>query len=299
MTHDDSRVDPPAAKARFDEPLFEWGLARQARAVDQPRDAGHGLTIATWNVNSIRAREIALAEWLEQTTPDVACLQETKVVDSDFPTALFGRLGYSVATAGQRTYNGVAIASRLPMTDVRVGLLDDEPEGDRRLIAATVAGVRIYSCYVPNGRMVGSESFGYKLDWLRRLRATLEHEADSDANVVVCGDFNVAREDRDVFDPERMRNQLLFHPDEHAALNHFLDFGLHDAYRLHHPEGGRYSWWDYRAGSFRLNRGLRLDYVFVTRSLARRSRDVSIDAATRSRPKPSDHAPVILRLDPA
>lgn len=250
------------------------------------------MKIASWNVNSIRARYELVVDWLKRHEPDVLCLQETKVVDADFPTLEFQMLGYSAVMAGQRTYNGVAILSRIPVTNATIGLEGEGADADKRSIAVTVAGVRVLSVYVPNGKDVTSESFRQKIEWLGRLRRTLEATASAAGDIALCGDFNIAREARDVFDPERMKGNLHFHPDEHAALNGLCAFGLVDAYRLHHPEGGRYSWWDYRGASVRLNQGLRIDYIFVTKSLAARCVSADIDADVRLQAKPSDHAPV-------
>ena len=254
------------------------------------------MKLATWNVNSIRARTDRVVDWLSRAEPDVLCMQETKVVDDDFPTDEVQRLGYAVAMAGQKTYNGVAIASRLPMTDVRVGLHDDGPEAEKRLISASIAGVRVYSAYVPNGKSIENASFKQKLRWLARLRETLEKQVAKPERVAVCGDFNVAPDERDVFDVERMRGQIHFHPEEHAALGALLDWGLVDAYRLHHAEAGRFSWWDYRGGGVRKNEGLRIDLVLVSRDLGGRCRSAEIDADERMRDKPSDHVPVLVEL---
>jgi exodeoxyribonuclease-3 len=256
------------------------------------------LKIASWNVNSIRARVEIVSEWLSRRAPDVLCMQETKVVDDDFPTEEFSRLGYSVCFAGQRTYNGVAIASRLPMSDVRVGLFDDTAEAERRLISAMIAGVRVMSAYIPNGKSVELPSFRDKLRFLERLRITLDtHSPGPDSAIALCGDFNVARDDRDVYAPERLRGRLHFHPEEHKALAHLLDFGLYDAFREKDPSPGKYSWWDYRGGDFRANRGLRIDYAFVTEPLRARLEHAEIDGAPRKLDKPSDHAPVWIELN--
>jgi exodeoxyribonuclease-3 len=261
------------------------------------RDYGNqNMKVATWNVNSIRARVELVLDWLRRAEPDVLCMQETKVVDDDFPTDELQRLGYAVAMAGQRTYNGVAIASRLPMREISVGLYDDGPGADRRLISASVSSTRILCAYVPNGRSVDSPAFGEKIDWLRRLRHTLDRGPGPETNVIVCGDFNIAPDERDLFDPEERRGQLHFHPDEHAALKEVLDFGLVDAYRHHHHQGGQYSWWDYRGGAFRRNAGMRLDFVLITRSLAERCRAAYMDVDERRRPKPSDHIPVVVEF---
>jgi exodeoxyribonuclease-3 len=249
--------------------------------------------IATWNVNSIRARHDALLSWLERAKPDVLCLQETKVVDDDFPTDELLRLGYGVAMAGQKTYNGVAIVSREPISNVAVGLVGEPESAEKRLIRATVGGVRVYSAYVPNGKSPDSPSFPEKLRWLRRLRATLESETSPDRPAVVCGDFNVAPDERDVFDPDVMRGQLHFHPEEHRALAELVGFGLVDVFRMHHEEGSLFSWWDYRAGAFRKNQGLRIDLILATRALAERCTGAEIDVEPRRGDKPSDHTPVV------
>jgi exodeoxyribonuclease-3 len=256
--------------------------------------------IVSWNVNSIRARVEIVRDFLTRVRPDVHALQETKVADHEFPTEEFTRLGYAVAFAGQRTYNGVAIASRLPMSDVCVGLFDDGADAERRLIAATIAGVRVMSAYVPNGKAVDLPSFRDKLRWLERLRITLDTRSEGpDAAIALCGDFNVAREDRDVHAPERLRGRLHFHPEEHKALAHLLEFGLFDSLRERDGSPRLYSWWDYRGGDFRENRGLRIDYVFVTAALRARLREAGIDTEPRKLDKPSDHAPVWIEIEDA
>ena len=253
------------------------------------------MRIATWNVNSIRVRELHVADWLREHQPDVLCLQETKVEDDDFPTDELQRLGYGVAMAGQRSYNGVAILSRRPMKDISIGLQGDTARAEKRLIAATIDGLRILSAYVPNGKSVESPNFRLKLDWLERLRATLAARADS--NVVLVGDFNIARDDRDVYDPEAFRGKLHFHPDEHAALDRILDLGLVDAFRLHESAGGHYSWWDYRGTSLRRNNGLRIDYIFLSQPLTERCAGCTIHKDERHRERPSDHVPVVVDLE--
>jgi exodeoxyribonuclease-3 len=255
------------------------------------------LKIATFNVNGIRARVGAVCRWLELEEPDVLCMQETKVIDEDFPTGELARLGYAVTLAGQPAYNGVAIASRRSISDVTIGLYDDSPEADRRLLACTVEGVRIMNVYVPNGRDTTLPSFREKLRFLERLRITLDTGSSPELPLVLCGDFNVARDERDVHDPARFRGRLHFHPEERAALERVIAFGFEDAYRRFHAEGGRYTWWDYRGGDFRMNRGLRIDYVFVTGAVGARMRRAEIDPDPRREPGPSDHAPVFIELD--
>ncbi len=247
-------------------------------------------------MNGIRARVDGVCEWLARHEPDVLCMQETKVVDTEFPFESLSRLGYTVAVAGEPGYNGVAIASRHPLSNVRLGLHGDGADAERRLLAATVLGVRVASAYVPNGKGVGLPSFVEKLRWLERLRLTLDVTHSAADPLVLSGDFNVAREETDVFDPAALRGQLHFHPDERRALARVLDFGLIDAFRELHPGERRYSWWDYRSGDFRSNRGLRIDYVFVSTALRSRLLRAEIDASPRGAPKPSDHAPVLVEL---
>jgi exodeoxyribonuclease III len=251
------------------------------------------LRIATWNVNSIRARRERVLAWLEARRPDVLCMQETKVKDPDFPAAEFDALGYRLTLWGQSPYNGVAILSRGPAGDVARGFGDGGDDTQARFLAATVAGVRVLSAYVPNGQELGSPAFLYKLDWLDRLRRSLERTADPAAPLVLCGDLNVAPEDRDVHDPATWEGKVLCHPDERAALARVCDWGLSDAFRLHHAEGGRFSWWDYRQLGFPRNHGLRIDHILVTAPLAGRCTAADIDRDARKGKLPSDHAPVL------
>ncbi len=255
------------------------------------------MRFASWNVNSIRARYDVLVAWLEEHRPDVICLQETKVADQEFPSETFQRQGYEIARAGQRTYNGVAIVSRHRLEDVTIGLEGAAPEDDKRIISATVCGVRVVCVYVPNGKQVDSPAYVEKLAWLERLRTTLDRCADPEKELLLCGDFNIARDARDVFDVERMRGQLHFTDREHAAFDRVLDFGLVDAFRHFEAAGGNYSWWDYRAGSFQRDRGLRIDYALTTESLTRRLTRVWMDKAVRGKDKPSDHVPVVVDFD--
>jgi exodeoxyribonuclease-3 len=254
------------------------------------------MKVATWNVNSLRARLEHVTSWLQRRKPDVLCMQETKVEDEDFPHEELARLGYSVIKAGQKSYNGVAIASRLPMADARVGLLNAKAEDDKRVISAVIEGIRIVGVYAPNGKAVGSEAFAQKLVWYRQLRDLLDELPPAPGGSILCGDFNIAPEERDVYDPDLFRGQLHFHPDEHAALKHVMDHGLVDLFRIHNVAGKQYSWWDYRAGSFRRNLGLRIDYLLGSAAVAQRCREVLIDKDERARLKPSDHCPVIAEL---
>ncbi len=234
--------------------------------------------------------------WLEAEQPDVLCMQETKVEDDDFPSDELQMLGYAVAMSGQPTYNGVAIASRLPMKEVSVGLTDAPDHADKRLIAATVDGVRVLSAYVPNGRSVASPAFAEKLQWLAELRRTLSgREAGRD--VFLGGDFNVASDERDLYDPEAFRGRVHFHPDERRELDEIRKQGFVDAFRRFEQSAGNYSWWDYRGGGFRKNEGLRIDYAFLSAGLAARCKSCRMDKAPRYADKPSDHIPVIVELE--
>jgi exodeoxyribonuclease-3 len=251
------------------------------------------MKIATWNVNSIRARMERVRAWLAAQAPDVLCLQETKVEDKAFPAEDLRSLGYHVAAYGQKTYNGVAVLARQPLADVVRGFGDGVEDAQARFLLVRVGAVRVGSLYVPNGQAVGTEKFTYKLDWLRRWRAWLATHAEASQPLVLCGDLNVAPEDRDVHDPDAWRNQVLCHPDERAALAEVRRWGLVDVFRQLHPEPGLYSWWDYRQLSFPKNRGLRIDHILCTQGMAARCRSVVIDREARKGETPSDHAPVI------
>lgn len=253
------------------------------------------MLVASWNVNSIRARQARVVEWVQRHRPDVLCLQETKVTDDAFPLEPFRAAGYEVALHGQKAYNGVAIASRVGLTDVRRGFDDGGDEVGSRLISAQVGGIHVYCVYVPNGQVVGSAQWDVKLLWFDRLRALLQRHAPSDP-VVVTGDFNVAPEERDVHDPEFWKRQVLFHPLARAALQRLCGDRLIDTFRLHHQEAGLYSWWDYRGLGFPRNLGLRIDLVLASTELAARCTAASIDREARKGALPSDHAPVLARF---
>jgi exodeoxyribonuclease-3 len=255
------------------------------------------MKLATWNVNSIRAREERLLRWLGSAWPDVVCLQELKVTDDAFPFERVRALGYHAAVHGQKTYNGVAILSHEEASEVERGFADDGDETQARLVAARVRGVRIVSAYVPNGGEVGSDKWAYKLEWLKRLRAWLDRRFPKTEPLALCGDFNVAPETRDVCDPRAWEGTVLFHPDVRRALEEVRAWGLVDAFRLHHEGPGFYSWWDYRMLAFPKNQGLRIDHVFLSEPLAKRCTAASIDRNERKGKQPSDHAPVVVELD--
>jgi len=251
------------------------------------------MKIATWNVNSIRARLERLLAWLRKVRPDVLCLQELKATDDVFPSEVIREAGYHAAVHGQKTYNGVAILTREEPANVDVGLGDEVDDPQARLIAADVAGVRVISAYVPNGQAVGSEKYNYKLGWLWRLREYLERRYEPTDPLILCGDFNVAPDDQDVANPERWAGSVLCHQDARDSLEQVRAWGLTDVFRQHHPEGGLYSWWDYRMLAFPKNDGLRLDQIWATESAARCCTTSEIDRDERKGQKPSDHAPVI------
>jgi exodeoxyribonuclease-3 len=249
--------------------------------------------IATWNVNSVIARQPLVIKWLEKERPDVLCLQETKCTNEKFPREEFERLGYAIETHGQPTYNGVAIIARHPCEDVQRGFPGEGEGAHARLIAATVKGVRVVNVYVPNGQSVGSEKFKFKLEWLSNLREYLDEHCWTDDRVLICGDFNVAPEDRDVHDPDLWRGRILFSKPEKDAIDNVKEWGFTDAFRLHEERAGFYSWWDYRAGGFRRNEGLRIDHVWVSEPLAEDCVRSWIDKEPRGWERPSDHTPVV------
>ncbi len=246
-------------------------------------------TVATFNTNSIRARMPIITAWLEQERPDILCLQETKVQDRDFPTAAFEALGYHVAWWGQKSYNGVALAAKQPLAAIRRGLYGDEEE-EARFISARIRGIPVVGVYVPQGFAPGTERFASKLQWLKDLLAFLRGEYRPAAPLLVMGDFNVALEPMDVYDPEGLRGEVGFHPAEQAVFRDFLAWGLVDVFRKHHPEGGCFTFWDYRIPhALQRNMGWRIDYILATEPLAARSQRAWIDTTARARAKPSDH----------
>jgi exodeoxyribonuclease-3 len=255
------------------------------------------MKIATWNVNSIRARQERLLNWLIQHQPDVLCLQELKVTEDDFPVEALHNLGYYAAVYGQKTYNGVAILARMEPAHLERGFGDGAEDPQARFIAATVNGIRIVSLYVPNGAEVGSEKYAYKLEWLRRLRTYLQDGDRPARPLVLCGDFNIAPESRDVANPEAWEGSVLFNPEMRDQFRQLLDSGFADIFRSRQLDSGYYSWWDYRQLGFPRNDGLRLDHILATTSLAGGCIDAFIDREERKGPKPSDHAPVVAVFD--
>jgi exodeoxyribonuclease-3 len=253
--------------------------------------------IATWNVNSLNARLPRVEEWLAFARPDVLCLQETKLADDAFPAMTFGALGYDAVHHGEGRWNGVAILSRVGIDDVVDGFADGGPsDGEARLLTATCGGVRVVTAYVPNGREVGHEQYHHKLQWLARLRAHLAATAEPGGDVVVCGDFNVAPDDRDVWDPSACHGGTHVSEPERAALEEVVDWGLVDVLRARYPDHGLFSWWDYQAGAFHKHWGMRIDLLLATRPLAERVAWVLVDRNARKGTKPSDHAPLVAQF---
>ena len=253
------------------------------------------MKLATWNVNSLKVRLPQVLEWLASRQPDIVCLQETKLEDKAFPRAELESAGYVAAFAGQKTYNGVAILSRLPLGEVSVGIpgLADEQQ---RLIAATVAGVRVVCGYFPNGQSVGSEKYAYKLRWIEALTAWLRAEIERHPRLALLGDYNIAPEARDVHDPKAWEGQVLFSEPERAAFRRLLELGLKDAFRLFEQPEKIYTWWDYRMMAFRRNMGLRIDHILLSSGLAGECTACTVDKEARKAERPSDHAPVIAEL---
>jgi exodeoxyribonuclease-3 len=254
--------------------------------------------IATWNVNSLKARLGRVEEWLAYAEPDIVCLQETKMADETFPTMAFQLLGYESAHVGEGRWNGVAILSRIGLAEVVAGFTDgSEPDAEARLLWATCGGVRVASIYVPNGRGVGEEHYAYKLEWLRRLLASLEATAEPTTPVVVCGDFNIAPTDEDVWDPAEYIGATHVSPPERAALAALKEWGLVDTFRLCQPEARLFSWWDYRAGMFHKHQGMRIDLILASQPLAEHTTFAMIDRNARKGQQPSDHAPLLVDFD--
>lgn len=252
------------------------------------------MKLATWNVNSLRAREGRVLAWTEANRPDVLCLQELKIEADKFPAAAFQDLGYETATFGQRAYNGVAILSRTPLLDIERGFRDGVEDPQARFIAATTAGgLRVMSVYVPNGERVGSEKFAYKLAWFERLRTYLGPRIGAAAPLALCGDFNVAPENIDVHNPMAWEGRVLFSSEERAALERLRAVGLVDLVRHLNPDAAIYSWWDYRQLSFPRNYGLRIDHILATPDLVARAFSARVDREARKGKLPSDHAPVM------
>jgi exodeoxyribonuclease-3 len=253
------------------------------------------MKITTWNVNSVRRRLEVVLAWIERNGPEVLCLQETKCVEDQFPWVGFQGLGYRVKVVGQRGYNGVAIVSKIPFSDTDFNPVGPR-DGSARSLAATLGGLRILNVYVPHGDTVGSDGYARKLEWFEELWRALQTGAPNRPHVV-SGDFNVAPDDRDVYDPRSRREKLICSSPERAAFSRLLDSGYVDALRQSRGEGGLYTWWSHRIDAVRKNRGLRVDHHLVAHSLRNHIRGVHIDRSEREKDGASDHAPVTLQLD--
>ena len=253
------------------------------------------MKLATWNVNSLKVRLPQVLEWLAARQPEVVCLQETKLEDKAFTRSELEAAGYQAAFAGQKTYNGVAILSRLPLAEVSVGI-PGFADAQQRLIAATAGRTRIVCGYFPNGQSVGSDKYAYKLKWLEALTAWLREELARHPRLALLGDYNIAPEERDVHDPGAWEGQVLFSEPERTAFRSLLGLGLRDAFRLFEQPEKAYTWWDYRMMAFRRNMGLRIDHILLSAELAGDCIACSIDKEPRKAERPSDHAPVFAEL---
>ena len=254
------------------------------------------MKLATWNVNSLKVRLPHVLQWLQDHPVDVLCLQETKMTDDKFPVAEIEAAGFHVVYSGQKTYNGVAIIATAPITEVvknNPHFLDEQ----QRLLAATIAGVRVLCAYVPNGQLVSSDKYQYKLAWLDGLHEWLTAEMAAHPQLAILGDYNIAPADRDVHDPAAWVGQVLVSAPERAAFRKLIDLGLADAFRLFEQADKQFSWWDYRQMGFRRNQGMRIDHVLLSPSLAARCTACVIDKAPRKLEQPSDHTPVVATLD--
>ena len=268
------------------------------------------MRIATWNVNSLKARLEKVSWWIDRAKPDVLLMQETKLADAEAPHVMFQSLGYELAHHGEGRWNGVAIATRIGISDIVTNfgeplapprtpdVSDDEPLAEARMISAVCGGVRLVSLYAPNGRVLNSPFYEAKLAWYERLARWLAETQDSHQGLCLGGDFNVAPADADVWDPTACHGGTHVSERERSAFRKLCDWGLTDAYRLKHSESGRYTWWDYRAGNFHKNFGMRIDHLLVTSSVAKRTLWSEIDReARKGKPIPSDHAPLVIDLD--
>lgn len=254
------------------------------------------MKLATWNVNSLKVRLPQVLQWLTENPVDVLCIQETKLTDDKFPRAEIEAAGYHVAFTGQKTYNGVAILSRHPMTEIQKNnpLFEDEQQ---RIIAATINGIRVICAYMPNGQALDSEKFPYKLSWLDALHQWVKQQLPNYPQLALLGDYNIAPEDRDVHDPAAWQGMNLVSPAERAAMQNLVDLGLKDSFRLFEQAEKSFSWWDYRQLGFRLNKGLRIDHILLSEPLSQRCSACIIDKTPRKWEQPSDHAPVVATLD--
>ena len=263
------------------------------------------MLIATWNVNSVRTRLSQIINWINQVNPDILCLQETKVIDNDFPIKPFEELGYEVIAFGQKSYNGVAIISKITPENVNKGFsgyLGDQNdvnkfEDQKRLITADINGVKIINVYVPNGSALNSEKFDYKIKWLNCLSSFLDKEEKKSDLICLVGDFNIAPSNNDIHDPTRYEGGIMASEIERNALNNVLKGRLIDSFRIFEKNTGHWSWWDYRNNAYELNKGWRIDHIYISKTLTSKLKSCVIDSNPRGNVQPSDHAPVMINLD--
>ncbi len=254
------------------------------------------MKIATWNVNSIAIRLEQVLDWLKATETDVLCLQETKCVDEKFPCAEIEQAGYNVAFFGQKSYNGVAILANREIRDVQKSFPDDDADAPKRLIAATIENIRVVNTYIPNGTELWSDKFTFKLDWLQRLRRFFDATCAKDSDVLLCGDFNVAPDERDVWSVAAWEGKLHFSKPERAAIHHVKQWGFVDLFRQMNGDAREFSWWNYREGAFYKNQGLRIDHIWTSENLAKKCVGCWIDRKPRGAERPSDHTPVVAQF---
>ena len=254
------------------------------------------MKIASWNVNSLKVRLPQVLDWLKQEQADVLALQETKMTDDVFPVQAIQDMGYQVSFSGQKTYNGVAIIAKQQPEDIVTDIEGlDDPQ--RRIIAATIDDIRVVNLYVVNGQAPGTDKFRYKLNWLHHVTEFLNQQLNDYQNVIVLGDFNIAPDDRDVYDPKKWHEKILCTTEERAALNNILDLGFQDCFRLLHDQAGYFSWWDYRMNQFARGMGLRIDLILASDELSETLSASYIDVGPRKNDRPSDHTPVVAEFD--
>tara|TARA_Y100001968_G_C19440934_1_gene762485 strand:- start:405 stop:1235 length:831 start_codon:yes stop_codon:yes gene_type:complete len=263
------------------------------------------MRIATWNVNSIRTRLDQIITWLEEVNPDLLCLQETKVEDKFFPYEAFLKKGYKAISYGQKAYNGVALISKQELEDIRTGLngeLRNDIEASRlsnqkRVISSLIEGIRVVNVYVPNGSDLNSEKYIYKIKWLNCLRKYLEAQADRNEPLCLLGDFNIALENRDIYNPEKLQGKLMASNEERKTLKNVLGDRLQDVFRVFEPSSDHWSWWDYRSSSWERDRGWRIDQIYLCQELINNAKSCEIHKKVRGNVKPSDHAPVVVEIN--
>jgi len=263
------------------------------------------LLIATWNVNSIRKRLSQIIDWINHVNPDILCLQETKVIDDSFPVESFEKLGYSVEVYGQKSYNGVAIISKIKAENVKKGFYDftdfDQNieifQDQKRLISADIDGIKIINVYVPNGSSLESSKFEYNINWLNFLATFLDEQENKGELICLMGDFNVAPSNLDIHDPKKYEGGIMASEIERNALNNILNNRLLDSFRIFEQNSGHWSWWDYRNNAFELNKGWRIDHIYISKNLSSKLKSCVIDSSPRENSRPSDHAPVMINLN--